>query len=418
MTPGITGRPGKWPWKYHSLAVTPLIPTIRFASASYSTMRSTSRNGQRCGISASISRVEWMVSVTGDSRTGGGQCGWSPPRRARRSVQVCTTSPGSRSRRRGEECRAPDAVEQVRGHPSLEERLVRQERLVDRDVGDEAIDDQLVECDPATGDRGRPVRAPDDELTEKRIVEGRDLIAAVQVRVHPHVRASGCVVALDDAGAGLELVLRVLCVDAEFDGVAAQRDVRLREAERFARRDPDLGGHEIEPGQDLGDGVLDLDPAVDLDEEEVADGVDQELERPDVLVAGRDGGLDGTFREVRPGRVREGRRRGLLEDLLMPALDGAVALAHVDAVAVSVDRDLDLDVAVLVEPFLEVERVVAEGGLGLGAADPQDRLELAPGPDHAHPLAPSTGRRLDENRVADPLRLAQRMHLVAQHAVR
>ena len=53
----------------------------------------------------------------------------------------------------------------------------------------------------------------------------------------------------------------------------------------------------------------------------------------------------------------------------MPALDRAVALAEVDAVAVAVDRDLDLDVAVLVEPLLEVERVVAERGLRLGAAD-------------------------------------------------
>ena len=70
----MTGRPGKWPWKNHSVAVTPLIPTIRFASASYSTIRSTRRNGQRCGISASISRVVWIVaggaSVTGSSRSG------------------------------------------------------------------------------------------------------------------------------------------------------------------------------------------------------------------------------------------------------------------------------------------------------------------------------------------------------------
>ena len=53
----------------------------------------------------------------------------------------------------------------------------------------------------------------------------------------------------------------------------------------------------------------------------------------------------------------------------MAALDRAVALAEVDAVAVAIDRDLDLDVAVLVEPLLEVERVVAERGLRLRAAD-------------------------------------------------
>ena len=110
--------------------------------------------------------------------------------------------------------------------------------------------------------------------------------------------------------------------------------------------------------------MLDLDPAVDLDEVEVARRVDEELERPDVLVAGRDDGPDGALGRGRRGppsdRAGVGR---LLEDLLVAALDRAVALAEVDAVAVAVDRDLDLDVAVLVEPLLEVERVVAERGL-------------------------------------------------------
>ena len=75
----------------------------------------------------------------------------------------------------------------------------------------------------------------------------------------------------------------------------------------------------------------------------------------------------------------------------MAALDGAVALAEVDAAPVAVDRHLDLDVAVLVEPLLEVERVVAERGLRLGAADAQRRFELARSAHHAHALAPATG---------------------------
>ena len=47
-------------------------------------------------------------------------------------------------------------------------------------------------------------------------------------------------VALDDAGLGPEVVLGVLGVDAELDGVAAQRDVRLGEPERLAGGDADL----------------------------------------------------------------------------------------------------------------------------------------------------------------------------------
>src|SRR4051794_3712208 len=60
-TPGITGSPGKWPAKNHSVAVTALSPTMRWADGSYSTIRSTSRNGWRCGIRRSISRVVWTV---------------------------------------------------------------------------------------------------------------------------------------------------------------------------------------------------------------------------------------------------------------------------------------------------------------------------------------------------------------------
>ena len=102
----------------------------------------------------------------------------------------------------------------------------------------------------------------------------------------------------------------------------------------------------------------------------------------------------------------------------MAALDGAVALAEVDAVAVAVDRDLDLDVAVVLEPLLEVQRVVTERGARLRAADLDRRLELAGGADHAHALAAAAGRRLDEDREADPGRLVEGVGVVAQEPVR
>ena len=58
-TPGITGKSGKWPWKNGSSLVTFLIPTMR--SGSISTMRSTSRNGERCGRMARISLISRMA---------------------------------------------------------------------------------------------------------------------------------------------------------------------------------------------------------------------------------------------------------------------------------------------------------------------------------------------------------------------
>ena len=193
-------------------------------------------------------------------------------------------------------------------------------------------------------------------------------------------------------------------------------DVLLREPEGLARRDPHLGGHEVDAGQHLGHRVLDLDPAVDLDEVGVAVVVDEELERADVLVAGRDDGTDRALGErLAPGRGHR-RRRRLLEDLLVPALDRAVALPQVDAVAEPVDRDLDLDVPVVLQPALEVQRVVAERGAGLGAADRQHGGQLARRADHPHALAAAARRRLDEHRVADPLRLLEGVGLVAEQA--
>ena len=108
-------------------------------------------------------------------------------------------------------------------------------------------------------------------------------------------------IALDDAGARAEVVRGILGVDPELDGVAGEPDVGLADAEWLAGRDAQLHRHEVDAGQALGDGMLDLDPAVDLDEVEVAGAIDQELERADVLVAGRDDRPDRPFGQVGSG---------------------------------------------------------------------------------------------------------------------
>ena len=87
----------------------------------------------------------------------------------------------------------------------------------------------------------------------------------------------------------------------------------------------------------------------------------------------------------------------------MAALDRAVALAEVDAVAVRVEQDLDLDVAGALDEPLEDQPVVAEAAAASrrAAASASRQLDrLADGP---HALAAAAGRRLDEQRVADPV---------------
>ena len=140
----------------------------------------------------------------------------------------------------------------------------------------------------------------------------------------------------------------------------------LRDRQLLARRHLRSELHQVDAGHHLGHRVLHLDAGVHLHEVEAAVAVEQEL----------DGARRSRSRPPRrapPPRLPifcaqlrgQGGRRGLLDQLLVPALDRALALAQVDHLAVLVAEDLELDVPRLDEVLLQVDRAVAEGLLGL-----------------------------------------------------
>src|SRR5215472_15158258 len=98
---------------------------------------------------------------------------------------------------------------------------------------------------------------------------------------------------------------------------------------------------------------------------------------------------------------RQVRSRALLDDLLVAALDGAIALVQMHHLAVAIAEHLHLDVPRLGEIVLDEERARAEGsarpslrgGVGLGEGRPVGDL------DHAD--AAAARRRLEHERVAD-----------------
>ena len=103
-------------------------------------------------------------------------------------------------------------------------------------------------------------------------------------------------------------------------------------------------------------------------------------------------------------------RGGFLEHLLVAALQRAVALAEMHAGAAAVAQHLDLDMARPAEILLEVDGVVAEGGLGLGAGQREGLARRLGVLDHLHAAAAAAGHRLDQHRIADLL--AERHDLV------
>ena len=90
------------------------------------------------------------------------------------------------------------------------------------------------------------------------------------------------------------------------------------------------------------------------------------------------------------GHARRGR---LLDDLLMPTLQRAVALEEMHDVAVRVREHLDLDMARRGDILLDQHAVVAERGLRLALARrPARRRNPSGRVDAAHALAAAAGR--------------------------
>ena len=142
-------------------------------------------------------------------------------------------------------------------------------------------------------------------------------------------------------------------------------DIFLAEREWFAGGDLDLLLDQVDAGDHLGDGVFDLDAGVDLDEIEVVVGVDQELARARVDIAGGPGQSDGGLAQLGAHVQRQGRRGRFLDQLLMAALQRAIAVPAMHDIAVGIGQDLDLDVPGAIDELLEIDAGVLEGGLGL-----------------------------------------------------
>ena len=166
---------------------------------------------------------------------------------------------------------------------------------------------------------------------------------------------------------------RVLGVEPDLDRMPlCGRGIRRQPA---AVGDVELQRDEVEAGRAFGDRVLDLQPGVHLEEEEPAVVVGEELDRPGAGVADR---LRGSARGVEQRLAHAGDaldewRRRLLDHLLVPALDRALAFADGPHRAVRVGHDLHLDVPAGGEVGLAEHGRVAERRLRLGLRE----LDLA-----------------------------------------
>jgi hypothetical protein len=215
--------------------------------------------------------------------------------------------------------------------------------------------------------------------------------------------------------------MRRFRIEACLDGVPGEAHVLLGDAQPLAGSDAQLQLDEIEARDHLGDGMLDLQARVHLQEVERPLGREQELHRAEVRVADGAGGSDGGGAHARAQVRVDRRRRCLLEHLLMPPLHRAIALAQMDASPVRVGEHLDLDVAGADHALLEDQLTGTEGARRFRPRRGECGGQLFLGRHETHAASAASGRGLDHYRKADALGLTRQRGvgliaaLVARH---
>ena len=130
---------------------------------------------------------------------------------------------------------------------------------------------------------------------------------------------------------GMKFLCGIFRIDPRLDGVAVQRDLVLRQRQLFAERHPQLPFDQIDAGDQFGHGMLDLQPRVHFDEEDVL-AVGDELDG-----AGADI-VDRGSRLARGGADRLALRRHRASATALPrSPSGAAAAACIRARTATAD---------------------------------------------------------------------------------
>ena len=284
------------------------------------------------------------------------------------------------------------------------------------DVGLDAADAELAQGAVHAMASEVPGMRRGDHLDEQGIVIGGDDGAGIaHATVQPDAETARGAVGENAAVVGRELVLGILGSEAALDGIAIAGHLVLRGHADFravqfvALRDQDLRPDEVEAGNDLGDGVLDLDARVHLDEEPLlAIDVVKEFDSAGVVIANFAGHADRGVAELahdQRGQAVAGRD---LDDLLVTALHRTIALVQVNHVAVAVAENLNFNVLGVRDVFLEEDRGVAKGAAGFGLGLIEQAGEVGGFIHDPHAAAATAEGRFNDKRKTDVARDLER----------
>src|SRR5581483_10728979 len=152
--------------------------------------------------------------------------------------------------------------------------------------------------------------------------------------------------------------------------------------------------------------MLDLEPRIHLDEPEsvgtqAARSIGDEFDGTCPAITDRARGIDRPGADTHTQFRGHTERRRLLDDLLMPALQRAVALAEMNDITVAVAKNLNFDMPWRGDELLDQHMPGAERRLAFADGAFERGLEIGMLVDAAHTAAAAAGRGLDQDRITD-----------------
>src|SRR5208283_5376644 len=209
----------------------------------------------------------------------------------------------------------------------------------------------------------------------------------------------------------------MLGIDPAFYRMPLKDDFVLGQRHGRTRRNSDLLVDKIDTRDHFGDRMLDLNPCVHFDEVKFAVLVEE-------LDGSRSGIIEFTHRDradftyFQALRSIEGGRRTFFPNLLMPALQRAIAFAEMNGLAVSIAQNLDFDMTRLFQKFFQINRIIAKACLGLGPRHIERSGKIMRGAGDFHAAPAATRRRLYEDRITKPPGHGQRLLIAGDCAGR
>ena len=245
-----------------------------------------------------------------------------------------------------------------------------------------------------------------DQFGQQGVVARAGGVAGVAVAIDADARPTGRLIGAERATgrAGAAVGGHAFQIDAQLHGKAAGGgDAGLGQAQfrqRLAGGELNLRYRQIQTGHRLGYRMFNLNARVGFHKHEVAALlVEQKLDGTQAAVANRAGQGAGGGVQLLAHRRIKARRRSDFQQLLVAALEGAVALPDVGNLGAVAD-DLHFDMTCAADQSFDIQIATAKGGGGLGAAAGEGVVQLGKVVHRAHAASAAASQRLEHHRCA------------------